>query len=214
MCASHVPSRELCLAFGKTCFKCSRKNLFAVKCKSSRKKNVRTVDSHLYGSDSSNSSSEYEHVDNVTIREKVNAVREDTIKAKMIVEGKPTDLQLDSGTSVNILKPHHVIGKNLEPSNKTLVAEMKPLGECRVKMLNPKTRQKYAVMFVVVREDFHPLLGAGSIQKMALMTVNNDKFRMVARVSQRDKFSCQHPDEMNSRMYLKMNWVNYSMTYI
>ena len=42
-------------------------------------------------------------------------------------------------------------------------AEVKPLEECRVKMINPKMGQKYAVKFVIVKEDFHPLLGANAI---------------------------------------------------
>lgn len=58
--------------------------------------------------------------------------------------------------------------------------EMKPLGECRVKMINCKTGHKYAVKFVVLQEDFHPLLVAIAIQKMELFIINNDKFRMVA----------------------------------
>lgn len=73
---------------------------------------------------------------------------------------------------------------------------MKPLGECRVKMINPKTGHKYTVKFVVVQEDFHPLLGEVAIQKMELITINNDKFSMVARVSELVKFGSQHPDKI------------------
>ena len=62
--------------------------------------------------------------------------------------------------------------------------------------INPKTRQKYAVKFVIVKEDFHPLLGANTIQKMALITVNNEKFKMVAKVSQGDEFISQHSDSI------------------
>ena len=61
----------------------------------------------------------------------------------MMVKGKPIVFQLDSGASVNILNEKHTMGKTLEHSNKTLVmwngAEAKPLGECQVKMINPKT---------------------------------------------------------------------------
>ena len=117
----------------------------------------------------------------------------------MIVKGRPIAFQLDSGASVNILNEKHVIGKTLEHSNKTLVmwngAEMKPLGECRVKMINPKTGHKKAVKFVIVKED-PPLLGANAIQKMALITVNNDKFRIVAKVSHLDEFSSQLSDRI------------------
>ena len=92
------------------------------------------------------------------------------------------------------------MGKTLEHSNKTLVmwngAELKPLGECRVKMINPKTGQKYAVRFVIVKEDFHPLLWSNAIQKMVLITVNNEKFKLVAKVSQVDDFISQHSDSI------------------
>ena len=72
---------------------------------------------------------------------------------------------------------------------------MKPLGECRFKMINPKTGQKYAVKFVIVKEDFHPLLGANAIQ-MVIITVNNEKFKMVAKVSQVYEFISQHSDSI------------------
>ena len=47
-----------------------------------------------------------------------------------------------------------------------------------------------------MKEDFHPLLGANAIQKMALITVNNEKFKMVAKVSQVDEFISQHSDSI------------------
>ena len=103
----------------------------------------------------------------------------------MIVKERPIAFQLDSGASVNILNEKHVMG-----------VEMKPLGEFRVKMINPKTGHKHAVRFVIVKEDFQPLLGANAFQKMALITVNNDKFKMVAKVSFVDKFSSQHTDRI------------------
>ena len=77
-------------------------------------------------------------------------------------------------------------------------AEMKPFRECQVKMINHQNGQKYAIKSVVLHEDFHSLFSASAIQKIALITVNNDKFRMVARVSQLDKFSSLHPDEILS----------------
>ena len=161
-----------------------------MKCKLSRKKRVQTVTTQQYDCENDSSSGS----DSVTIKEKVNAVSQEMIKAEMMVKRKPIAFQLDSGASVNILNEKHVMGKTLEHSNKTLVmwngAEVKPLGECRVKMINPKTGQKYAIKFVIVKEDFHLLLGANAIQKMALITVNNEKFKMVAKVSQVDEFIC------------------------
>ena len=172
-----------------------------MKCKLSRKKRVQTVTTQQYDRENhSSSGSDYGQVDSVTIKEKVHAVSQEMIKAEMMVKGKPITFQLDSGASVNILNEKHVMGKTLEHSNKTLVmwngAEVKPLGECRVKMINPKTGRKYAVKFVIVKEDFHPLLGTNTIQKMALITVNNEKFKMVAKVSQVDEFISQHSDSI------------------
>ena len=57
-------------------------------------------------------------------------------------------------------------------------AEMKPLGEYHVKMINPKTGHKYTVRFVIMKEDFHPILGANAIQKMVLITVTNEKLKI------------------------------------
>ena len=82
--------KKLSPAFGKTCFKCNGKNHFAVKCKLSSKKKVQTVETQQYGGDNDSSSvSDYGHVDDVTIKEKVNVVRQEVIKAEMIVKGRP-----------------------------------------------------------------------------------------------------------------------------
>ena len=53
-------------------------------------------------------------------------------------------------------------------------SEMNPIGECQIKMLNPKNNKQYAVNFVVVDKELRPLLGANAIQKMALITVNKE----------------------------------------
>lgn len=88
-----------------------------MKRKSSRKKNFRAIKTHQCGSDSSSNISEYGHIDSIKIREKVNAVSQEIIKAEMIVKGKPIAFQLDSGASVNILNAKHLMGKNLKPSD-------------------------------------------------------------------------------------------------
>ena len=78
----------------------------------------------------------------------------------MIVKERSIVFQLDNGASGNLLNEKHVMGKTLEHSNKALVmwngTEMKPLGECRVKMINPEIGHKYAVKFVIMKKDFHP----------------------------------------------------------
>ena len=45
-------------------------------------------------------------------------------------------------------------------------------------------------------QNLQPLLGATTIQRMALITVNNKQFRMVAGILQLDKLSLQNPDKI------------------
>ena len=79
----HGPNKELCPAFGKTCYKCNGKNHFAMKCKLSRKKRVQTVTTQQYDRENNSSSgSDYGQVDSVTM---VNAVSQEMIKAEMMV---------------------------------------------------------------------------------------------------------------------------------
>ena len=42
--------------------------------------------------------------------------------------------------------------------------------------MNPKTRKKYSIGFVVVTDDLTPLLGARTAQQLELITVHEDHF--------------------------------------
>ena len=81
------------------------------------------------------------------------------IKAEMEV-GKNSciEFQLDTGASVNLLKERHVNSGNIQPSSKTLVmwndTELKPKGECRVKVVNLNNGQKYASTSSSLKEIF------------------------------------------------------------
>ena len=84
-----------------------------MKCKLSRKKTVQTVTTQQYDRENDSSSgSDYGQIDSITIKEKVNAVSQEMIKAEMMVKGKPIAFQLDSGASINILNEKHVMRKN------------------------------------------------------------------------------------------------------
>ena len=50
---------------------------------------------------------------------------------------------------------------------------MKSLRTTRLKVMNPKTRKKYSIEFVVV-PDLTPLLGARTAQQMELITVQEE----------------------------------------
>ena len=53
-------------------------------------------------------------------------------------------------------------------------ASLKVLGVTKVQLQNPKNQKKYHVEFVVVKEDYTPLLGSVSVQKMGLITVKQE----------------------------------------
>ena len=53
--------------------------------------------------------------------------------------------------------------------------EVKPKGTVRVVMTNPKTRKRFSLEFVVVRECLTPaLIGAKAAQQMKLLTIHNE----------------------------------------
>ena len=53
---------------------------------------------------------------------------------------------------------------------------MTPVGSCALPVVNPKTKEKYKVRFLVVKEDLTPLLGLNATQKMKLLTVHKENF--------------------------------------
>ena len=105
----------------------------------------------------------------------------------MEIGNQAVKFQIDCGASINIitqalvitptsLRPH----SDLTPTSKRLVmwnkTEVTPLGATRIVLRNPKNRKKYSVEFVVVNENFTPLIGAQAAQHMKLITVNNENF--------------------------------------
>ena len=69
---------------------------------------------------------------------------------------------------------------NLQMWNKT---SLQALGKCKIKVVNPTTKQKFKVDFVIVDKELTPLLSSKAAQKMNLITVNYDKFKVVNAVS-------------------------------
>ena len=64
--------------------------------------------------------------------------------------------------------------------------ELKPVGEAKVSVYNPVTGKGALVKFVIVPDErgLLPLLGNRVSQKMKLITVNSDQFKMIAAVSE------------------------------
>ena len=148
-----------------------------------------TVSSEDYSTDSSESSSET--ISGITTDQDhlVNAVQSSNqlIFCEMEVNKKPVKLQIDNGSTVCILPKRYVGNAHIRPEmvnlqtwNKT---SSQALGKCKIKVVNPTTKQKFKVDFVIVDKELTPLLSGKAAQKMNLIAVNYDKFKVVNAIS-------------------------------
>ena len=53
-------------------------------------------------------------------------------------------------------------------------ASLKVLGVAKIQLRNPKNQRKYRVQFVVIDENYTPLLGSASAQEMELIAVQHE----------------------------------------
>jgi len=183
----HFMKKELCPAWGKTCMTCGGKNNFQMssKCKRHSGHSV----SKDYSTDSSESSSET--ISGITTVQDhfVHAVQpgNQLIFCEMEVNKKPVRLQIDCGSTVCILPKRYVENAQIRPEKVNLQmwnkTSLQALGKCKTKVVNPTTKQKFKVDFVIVDKELTPLLSGKAAQKMNLITVNYDKFKVVNAVS-------------------------------
>jgi hypothetical protein len=139
------------------------KNHFANKCKKTFVYSIESED-------------EYEEISVV----KVQAMQEKAVFARLQVDNKAVKFQIDCGASANVLPLKFAKDVELTPCTKTLVmwngTKVKPLGCCTLPVINPKNDGKYQVKFLVVEQNWTPLLGLNAVEKMKLLTVPNENF--------------------------------------
>ena len=105
------------------------------------------------------------------------------IYAAMEIQGKTVKMQIDSGASCNVLpKKYLPTGTEVQKTNKLLTAynkeQIPALGTARVSMRNPKTRKKYNAEFVVVDDNYTPLIGARAAQQMGFIVVQHHNIQL------------------------------------
>ena len=179
--------KELCLAWGKTCMACGGENHFQMSLKCKR----HSV--HSFGEDYSTDSSESssETISGITTDQDqfVNAVQlgNQLIFCEMEVNKKPVRLQIDCSSTVCILPKRYVENAQIRPEKVNLQmwnkTSLQALGKCKIEVVNPTTKQKFKVDFVIVEKELTPLLSGKAAQKMNLITVHYDKFKVVNVVS-------------------------------
>ena len=178
----HQKIKEKCPAWGKVCQKCKRKNHFAKKCtkKGTSRKSVNAVTND----DETSDDSEVELIQTVeTVGQIVTSKNKKSIFAEMEIGANPVRFQVDCGATVNIPPKKYVGSNKIEKTSKVLQMwnrdKLKPEGTCRLIVKNRKTKKKYSVEFIVVKESLTPLSGASAAQQMKLITVNTDHFKQV-----------------------------------
>ena len=104
------------------------------------------------------------------------------IFTEMFVDKKEVKFQVDSGASVNVIPVKFVSNKKFEPTTKTLQmwndTTLKPLGSCRLILHNPKNKKTFSVKVLVADKQLTPLIGARAAQKMGLITVSTQNFKI------------------------------------
>ena len=111
---------------------------------------------------------------------------EKVIKPEMIIKGETVVCQIDSGASVNLIPLRHIKSSVLEKRKTKLHiyndTVIRPKGKTQLMLKNPKNVKKFKAEFVVVEEDFTPLLGKVTSEKMGLIIAHYENFERVSKI--------------------------------
>ena len=203
----HPMKKEECPAWGKVCKLCKQKNHFAAKCygKNSKQKNskkvyqVQSTNESNASAPSSDSDQSEEWVylvglDSVeeagwvyTVDNSSDTGKSRDIRCRMLIDNSEVVFLVDTGATVNIISSRYI--RDFEPTKRSLKmwnsSRLTPLGTCRKSIRNPKNGKRYNVEFVVIEEDFLPIIGFSAAQQMHLIEVVHKNLERVAAI--RDK---------------------------
>jgi hypothetical protein len=215
--------RGECPAFGATCNYCSKENHFEQVCfKKLREQRGRP--NTVKGVDAGDSETDYEYEsDSDTSTEYINMVREcisrpnnnninsvadPDIFAEMLIKpnDRPVTFQIDCGAKVNTIPEKYIDQKELiTPRPSTLQmwnkSTMKTHGKYRLKLQNPTNGKKYSIDFVVVNDDFTPLLGSKASQQINLITINENNFSRVELLASVNRPNDIKPEEEFAQVF-------------
>lgn len=102
------------------------------------------------------------------------------IKATLIVNDNDVSFQDDSGADINTICQRYVHKDQVTPTKVRLNmwnnTNLKPLGECRIPVYNPRNREVSNITFVVVKNGYTNLLGLPTIKQLGFVTIHEDRF--------------------------------------
>ena len=209
----HVLKKEECPAYGRQCSNCLQFNHYASKCTNSQvkkkvKSKVKSKSSRMTkvnqirdddDDDSYSSSTDGEFVNSCELSDTKSKVND--VKCRMLIGRSEVDFQIDTGAAVNILPLKYA--KNVQKTSKVLCAwnksKVAPLGVCRRNIVNPRNNRKYNVEFVVVDDEFTPLLGLKASEHMKLVSIREDNFERVL-VTQSSDILDTYSDVMTDKL--------------
>lgn len=183
---SHDKQRDSFPAFGKVCRACGRNNHFAIVCKAKTRSDLGERNANMVEQSClSETTSSDDEVLTVTLEsvEAVNVVV-DSVKPKRKILA-PMEIAsryrciLQRNSSIILIPLKTTITRTVHTLKMYSKSIMPELGTCFISLRNPKNRKKYSVEFVVVRGNYHPLLGSRTSQQMGLLKVQPENILQV-----------------------------------
>lgn len=178
---SHEWRKEKCPAFNKKCNNCNKMNHFSKMCrmkKFDKKSDVNEIEVIERAVSNKSSDDEDEWIHGVG-----NYNNAKQVKCVLIVDNKPVNFQIDTGSSVNILPRKYISSGNLAKTDTILKTWNKnsyhPIGECCVLVHNPKNDYRYRIKFIICHDEFTPIIGLIASEHMKLIEVKNENFERV-----------------------------------
>ena len=100
---------------------------------------------------------------------------------------KSVSFQIDCGATVNVLPSKYVSNSDIIKDDNSQKVTLKmwngtmvdSIGTYRIKVKNPKTGKKYRAPFVLVKNDFTPLISRKTAEDMGIITINYEIFKPV-----------------------------------
>jgi len=140
-----VLQKDKCPAWGQKCSGCGGRNHFKRVCKKSKSHEVHGISEIPV--EPLSKESDIEFLAGVVLDSKesdVHAVRfAKEIYAKMLIDNKKVNFQIDCGASINVISAKHAEGHKIGSTTKTLrmwnASQAKPIGTAQIIMRNQKT---------------------------------------------------------------------------
>ena len=130
----------------------------------------------------------------------------------MLVRKQTVKMQVDCGSTVNILPKIYVEDKDIRQESVTLKMwnnmKTEAIDKCLAKTVNPATGDKFNVEYVIVDGDeLTPLLSRKAAERMKLITVNYENFEMesaISRSSTTDVFDGKFGSLLGDKIHLAL----------